>query len=94
MRKAAVLVGVLVGAFVGFAGTVLYWVGPNGEGGLLAGNGGILFWWLAFPGFLAGLPLLSIGASTQVATVVGSGTIGGGIGALVGYWRRKGRSSK
>ena len=68
------------GAMVATLGNVLYSMSPCGEVGVLAGKGGIVFWYMALPGFFAGVPLDSVGIKYPWSSILG-GTL---LWALIG----------
>ena len=77
MRVWIPLLGAALGAVVAILGTVLYQVGPDGESGVLVGRGGILFWWLSFPGHFARAFFTPLGFDNHWSTVLGNALLWG-----------------
>jgi len=85
----------VLGGLIGYAGTCLYSIGVCGEIGPLAGRGGIVFWYLSWPGQLVGIPFGSFGLSHGLSSVIGGALLWGGVAWLIanlGSRRRVGPS--
>lgn len=77
------MIGAAFGLLMAVLGNVFYSVGPSGETGALAGKGGILFWWIALPGQMAGAAFHVLGIKEPWSSVCGGAILWGFVGLFI-----------
>jgi hypothetical protein len=83
VRKWLPVVGAAFGLSMAVLGNVLYSLGPCGETGVLAGKGGICFWWIALPGQIAGAAFDVFGIKEPWSSILGGTVLWGVVGLLI-----------